>query len=286
MSKFSELLYELRKEKNLTQSELAEKLGITNKAVSKWETGEAMPDTAQLLPLADILGVSVDELLRGERTAANSGRVKENAETEEEEDEDGGSIRFSSGRKSVKISSKGIFVNSPEAAKRMEEDSWQFANDTDSVEVSPRGVYINGKRAERCCGFMKSVPERVAACVCASLFALSLLAYVLTGWLTGLWHPMWCIVTSGVFGCGIAGCICDMCDRGKVARKKKKGENPYTGGACGIIMCASLLVFLCVSAILNLWNIMWILPVAGICACIIVGTVGGVFTEKSEKKEK
>ena len=67
MSKFSDLLYELRKEKNLTQSELAEKLGITNKAVSKWETGEAMPDTAQLLPLAEILGVSVDELLRGER---------------------------------------------------------------------------------------------------------------------------------------------------------------------------------------------------------------------------
>ena len=48
LSKFSEFLYSLRKQKHLTQTELAEQLGITNKAVSKWETGEAMPDTAQL----------------------------------------------------------------------------------------------------------------------------------------------------------------------------------------------------------------------------------------------
>lgn len=67
--KFADFLYALRKEKGLTQTELAEKLGVTNKAVSKWETGESFPDTAQLLPLADILGVTVDELLRGERAA-------------------------------------------------------------------------------------------------------------------------------------------------------------------------------------------------------------------------
>lgn len=67
ISKFGEFLYELRKEKGFTQSELAEKLGITNKAVSKWETGEAFPETAQLVPLSNIFSVSVDELLRGER---------------------------------------------------------------------------------------------------------------------------------------------------------------------------------------------------------------------------
>lgn len=67
ISKFGEFLYELRKEKGLTQSELADKLGITNKAVSKWETGEAFPETAQLVPLSNIFSITVDELLKGER---------------------------------------------------------------------------------------------------------------------------------------------------------------------------------------------------------------------------
>lgn len=72
MTAFGNFLYELRKEKGLTQQELAEKLNITNKAVSKWETGEAFPETAQLVPLADIFGVTVDELLRGKRSAEKS----------------------------------------------------------------------------------------------------------------------------------------------------------------------------------------------------------------------
>ena len=48
--------------------QLAEKLGITDRAVSKWETGKAMPDTAIMLELCDILGISVNELLSGEKT--------------------------------------------------------------------------------------------------------------------------------------------------------------------------------------------------------------------------
>lgn len=65
MNDFGNYLYTLRKAKGYTQAELADKLGVTNKAVSKWETGEAFPETAQLVPLADIFGVTTDELLRG-----------------------------------------------------------------------------------------------------------------------------------------------------------------------------------------------------------------------------
>ena len=54
----------------MTQQELADKLCVTNRAVSKWETGETFPETAQLVPLATIFGVTVDELLRGERDVA------------------------------------------------------------------------------------------------------------------------------------------------------------------------------------------------------------------------
>ena len=54
----------LRKEKGMTQKELADQLGITDKAVSKWERDASFPDTATIPKLAEILGVSVEELLQ------------------------------------------------------------------------------------------------------------------------------------------------------------------------------------------------------------------------------
>lgn len=56
-----------RKEKGFTQMQLAEKLNITNRAVSKWETGKSMPDASIMLELCEILGITVNELLSGER---------------------------------------------------------------------------------------------------------------------------------------------------------------------------------------------------------------------------
>lgn len=70
--KFGAFIAELRKEKGFTQKELAEKLFISDKAVSKWETGQSMPDITLLRPLADILGVTTTELLEGQRLAADS----------------------------------------------------------------------------------------------------------------------------------------------------------------------------------------------------------------------
>ena len=65
-AKIGKFIAERRKEVKLTQMQLAEKLGITNRAVSKWETGKAMPDTSLMLDLCDILKISVNDLLSGE----------------------------------------------------------------------------------------------------------------------------------------------------------------------------------------------------------------------------
>jgi len=65
--KFGNFVKELRKEKNLTQKELAEKINITDKAVSKWERGLSFPDITMLNILSKELDVSVEELLNGER---------------------------------------------------------------------------------------------------------------------------------------------------------------------------------------------------------------------------
>ena len=64
--KIGKFIAERRKSVNLTQMQLAEKLNITDRAVSKWETGLAMPDTSIMLELCEILQITADELLNGE----------------------------------------------------------------------------------------------------------------------------------------------------------------------------------------------------------------------------
>lgn len=66
----------LRKSKGYTQSALAEMLGISNRTVSKWETGDGLPDISMLPELAKVLGVSVDEILAGKRVQAEDCAVK------------------------------------------------------------------------------------------------------------------------------------------------------------------------------------------------------------------
>ena len=76
--KIGKFIAECRKKKNLTQAQVAEKLYITDKAVSKWERGVAMPDTSIMLDLCDILGINVNELLRGEKiNMENSAQTNE-----------------------------------------------------------------------------------------------------------------------------------------------------------------------------------------------------------------
>lgn len=65
--KIGVFIAECRREKNLTQRQLAEQLHVTNKAVSKWETGRCLPDASLFAPLCAALGISVNELLAGEK---------------------------------------------------------------------------------------------------------------------------------------------------------------------------------------------------------------------------
>lgn len=60
-------LKELRKEKNITQEELAEKMGVARRTVSRWETGANMPDIDVLIDISDFYGVGLREILDGER---------------------------------------------------------------------------------------------------------------------------------------------------------------------------------------------------------------------------
>ena len=74
--KIGKFIADCRKRKNLTQMQLAEKLGITDKAISKWERGIAMPDSSIMLELCDILSISVNELLSGEKISMENNNQK------------------------------------------------------------------------------------------------------------------------------------------------------------------------------------------------------------------
>ena len=74
--KIGKFIAECRKQKKLTQVQLAEKLNITDKAVSKWERGVAMPDSSIMLALCDIIGINVNELLSGEKIVMENNEQK------------------------------------------------------------------------------------------------------------------------------------------------------------------------------------------------------------------
>lgn len=79
MVKMGSFLAELRKEHNLTQAELGEKLGVTNKTISRWETGNYMPPVEMLAELSNMYSMTINELLSGKKLLAEE--YKEMAET-------------------------------------------------------------------------------------------------------------------------------------------------------------------------------------------------------------
>ena len=117
-------LVELRKKNNLSQEELAEKLGVSRQAISKWERSEASPDTDNLIALAEIYGMSLDELIFGEKRGGADEEEKKDEEKKKEESEE----QNHTDKDSVKIGPTGIFVKS---------------KDGDEVHVSLRGIKVS-----------------------------------------------------------------------------------------------------------------------------------------------
>lgn len=76
--KIGKFIAKIRKEKKITQKQLADKLGITDRAISKWENGRSMPDLSLLKPLCNILSITINELLSGEYLHKN--KKEENLE--------------------------------------------------------------------------------------------------------------------------------------------------------------------------------------------------------------
>jgi len=255
MSAFGEFLYTLRKEKGMTQAELAAALGVTNKAVSKWETGEAMPETSLLLPLSRILGVTVDELLEGKRASSEETANETASETVNKEKTD-------------------------ETQNREARDKIEF----DLGDI--RGhIFTRGKDDEiraHICTKNKSLTDVISGAICGTVFMLGILAYLIVGSVLDLWHPYWIIIPVCALLCGIIGAICDFANKEKRKLKAAHGENPVIGMICACVMLSCIIAFLLASTFTGLWHPLWIIVVVGAVFCAITGTVGKILTFKKQ----
>ena len=121
-------LCELRKKHGLSQEDLADKLGVSRQAISKWERSESSPDTDNLIELSKIYGISLDELLNGDEETLEE--IQENKESNKVDNNENGSkvnidkngIYFKDGNDEVHISKSGVHINdkhyTPEELKR------------------------------------------------------------------------------------------------------------------------------------------------------------------------
>lgn len=145
-------LVKLRKEKGLSQEELADRLGLSRQAVSKWERAEASPDTDNLICLAKIYGVSLDELLKTEDDEKTI--IEEQIKTDKSEDnEKENTVNESAkAKEKVHIGLDGIHVIDEDGTEVRIDTHGIFVNDIkkgEEVRVGEKGIHINNKDVSR-----------------------------------------------------------------------------------------------------------------------------------------
>jgi len=175
-------LYEYRKQHNLSQEELAQRIGVSRQAVSKWERAESSPDTDNLIELARLYGVSLDDLLFTDEPITRKDQEPAPEPAEEEPGDyvhiglDG--IHVKDGKDEVHIGLGGIHVTS--------DDDEVHVSFKDGVQVLSNGEFEFDSRS-----WKESVRRRWYLGPIVPL--LTVAAYLFIGFEWGLWHPGWLI---------------------------------------------------------------------------------------------
>ena len=170
-------LIKLRKKHGLSQEELADKLGLSRQAVSKWERAEASPDTDNLICLAKLYGVSLDELLSTDEDLETI--VDEQVKKEEEKKPEEG----------IHITNDGVIINDDEGQQVVINDDGIVCKDKNN-----RKVKVNRFMA-------------ILGCIEGGLFVLAIIAYILLGVFLNMWHNAWVVFFVPEIICSIARAI-------------------------------------------------------------------------------
>ncbi len=265
-------LVELRKKNNLSQEQLAEKIGVSRQAVSKWERSEASPDTDNLIMLARLYNVSLDELLKTEDEIPKY----EDKPQEEEKSQDGGfdnentydetrqenggcdnNFReYSDGKDKVNIGPNGIHVEDDENYVHVGWDGIHVTEKNgDNVHIDRNGIFVNGEQkhwgdcehAHVCCshhGHEDNKQYMSAKLMLLTTLPFGLLviaAYIFTGFYFNDWSKNWLLFFAIPLFDGIVSCIA----------KKKINKFPFP--------IACITGYLCAGVFAGLWHPMWII---------------------------
>lgn len=200
------ILLNYRKQHGLSQEELAEKIGVSRQAVSKWERAEASPDTDNLIELAKIYGVTLDELLggqTGEKTETSEAADSDNPPRDRVSFKNGIHVHSKDGDK-VDISFKGIHVHDTEGTKV--DIDWHGINVEESgkkhVFTDENGdIHISEeiKRSERTRKILHSIPIAPTAVVLYLVFGfLNICGGWAAGWLVLFTIPIYYTLVDAV----------------------------------------------------------------------------------------
>ncbi|MBQ6731176.1 MAG: helix-turn-helix domain-containing protein [Bacilli bacterium] len=213
-------LVKLRKKYGYSQEELADKLGLSRQAVSKWERAEASPDTDNLICLAKLYGVSLDELLATDEDIDTIVEEQVKADKTEEKKDD-----------RVVINDDGVFLHGKDGA---------------SVSITDEGVKCVDKN-----GKVKDINHDkgiiIINCIEGVLFSLAIIAYILLGTFLGLWTSAWCVIFIPEIICSIARAI----------RKKNAQNFNMAFLACFAFFFVCMVLPAVISGFPYLWHPMW-----------------------------
>ena len=171
-------LVKLRKKYGYSQEELADKLGLSRQAVSKWERAEASPDTDNLICLAKLYGVSLDELLATDEDVDTI--VKEQVKNDGEEEKENSNEKVISNKKgdSVTINNQGVFIKDKDGSSVTIKNGKVTRIDKDGNVIVKE----------------PDLPMAIIGGVEGVLFILCIIAYILLGSLLNMWSSAWCLV--------------------------------------------------------------------------------------------
>ncbi len=131
----SKNLYDLRKRAGLSQEELADKIGVSRQAISKWERNEALPDTENLIALSELYSVTLDEIIKGIKKSDNDPESEPaNKKSSEENNED---------KKYTNINFKdGIHIDDGDSHVHIDLSGIHVDDGKDHVHISGNGVHV------------------------------------------------------------------------------------------------------------------------------------------------
>ena len=219
-------LVKLRKKYGYSQEELADKLGLSRQAVSKWERAEASPDTDNLICLAKLYGVSLDELLATDEDLDTivQEQVKEEAPAQEEKGE-------------------GVNIKDDEVVLYSKSGKKVTINDDGVTCYNADGTVKEHKF---------DVPTAVIGAIEATLFTLAAIAFILLGTLCGLWASAWIVFFIPEIICSFARAI------------RKKNANHFNMAFLAVFTYFFVCFFLpmVIPGMEMLWHPMWLVFLA------------------------